>query len=109
MAWSYGGYGVSLVAVQQTPFHSAAEKPLNEPMGEGAYLSSEEVMKKTSSKNGHCEDAGEEAEKWHDCYKSGGDYQDGYRRKPAARSGAFNAFVIGGAMQCLLFAHLFLN
>merc|ERR1719321_1060997 len=43
---------------------------MNEPMGEGAYLSSEEVMKKTTEKNSNCEDAGEEAEKWHGCYDS---------------------------------------
>merc|ERR1719301_181991 len=62
---------------------------MSEPMGEGAYLSSEAVMAKTTDKNMHCEDAGENAEKWHDCYEHGGDYVDGYKGAPPAKSGCF--------------------
>merc|ERR1719428_1446349 len=64
-------------------------------MGEGAYLSSEAVMAKTTDKNMHCEDAGENAEKWKDCYLPGGDYLDGYKGSPPVKSAALSAQAFG--------------
>lgn len=108
MYWSlYGGSnGLDGVRAMESLLVEKVKKSLNPVMGEGAYLSSEEVMKKTTSKNYHCEDAGQEAEKWHDCLaKSGGDYQDGYKIH-APKSGAVNAFV-GVAMSMFFLAHFF--
>merc|ERR1719456_1799257 len=109
---AHGGSQKKLRVGQEKVEHKAQQGhglgwySVNPIMGEGAYLSSEAVMEKTVDKNMHCEDAGESAEKWHECYEGGGDYLDGYKGKPPAKSAASSAYAISAVLATMILAQL---
>merc|ERR1719456_1507705 len=101
---AHGGSQKKLRVGQEKVEHKAQQGhglgwySVNPIMGEGAYLSSEAVMEKTVDRNMHCEDAGENAEKWKECYERGGDYLDGYKGHQPAKSAAFSTHAMSAIL-----------